>query len=157
MAANILFNFGNLTGKDPASKKAIQYFTRAGARVVSALASGGVKRNAGISYKEIVFTFTDNQVVSLLIKSTGDIYQAKVNGGVAPIKNQEDQVMAIGELVAAMDAKRTKFQQALARTRVALPPTLRTAAPKIELALQEKISSLNQAIEETRAQIAELA
>jgi phage shock protein A len=47
-----------------------------------------------------------------------------------------------------MDKGRAKFQQKLARQKVALPGTIRTAAPKVEAVLQEKVSALNTQIAE---------
>ncbi|WP_211473787.1 hypothetical protein [Collimonas humicola] len=63
-----------------------------------------------------------------------------------PLKHQDDHVAAIGEMVGKMDADRSKFQAAMAKVRIRLPVSIRTAAPKLEVALQDKVNELDEAI-----------
>lgn len=124
----------------------MKYFSRAGANVVQQDVNTSVKRSSGISYREMSLTFADSQQIVLRIKQTGDIYQVTLNGKILPIKNQDDHVKAIAEIVAAMDSGRTKFQKLMAAAKVKTPPGIRTAAPKIEQVLTEKRDSLKAAI-----------
>jgi hypothetical protein len=153
---NLLFTFSDLSTKDKAAKKAVTYFTRAGASVVSESVSPGVKRTSGISYRELMLTFADSQTVTMRIKESGDIYQVLLNGKVIPIKNQDDHTAAIAEITAHMDAGRTKFQAKLAKAQVKVPPKIKTAAPKMLQVLTEKRDGLKEAIAEVRAEIAQL-
>jgi hypothetical protein len=143
---NLLFSFEDLSTKDKAAKQVMKYFSRAGANVVQQDVNTSVKRSSGVSYREMSLTFSDSQQVVLRIKQTGDIYQVTLNGRILPIKNQDDHVKAIAEIVAAMDAGRTKFQKLVAAAKIKTPPGIRTAAPKIEQVLTEKRDSLKAAI-----------
>lgn len=146
MQSKLLFNFDGMTGKDAATLEAKRFFSRAGAKVVGADASGGVKRVAGVSYRELRLVFVDGQTVTLRIKQTGDIYQILVNDRAMPIKNQDDHMKAIEEIVKVLDSGRAAFQKKLAATLVKMPPGIRTAAPKMESILTERRDSLKEAI-----------
>lgn len=151
---NLLFSFEELGGsKDKAAKKVMQYFSRAGANVVSQDVSTQIKRSSGISYREMSLTFADSQSVTFRIKQSGDIYQVVLNGKVTPIKSQDDHVAAVAEIVAMMDSGRSKFQAKLAKAQAKLPPAIKTAAPKMLQLLTEKRDSLKAAIADVRAEI----
>ena len=150
---NLLFSFEDLTVKDKAAKQAIRYFSRAGANVVQQDIPSALKRSSGVTYREMALTFADSQTVVLRIKQSGDIFQVLLNGKVLPIKNQDDHVKAIAEIVQAMDAGRSKFQKILAAAKVKPPPGIRTAAPKMEQALTDKRDALKSAIAAVRAEI----
>jgi len=153
---NLLFSFADLSVKDKAAKQAARYFSRAGAHVVQQDVPATVKRSSGISYREMTLTFADSQKVVLRIKNSGDIFQVLLNGKALPLKNQDDHVKAIAEIVQAMDAGRGKFQKLLAAAKVRPPAGIRTAAPKMEQALTEKRDALKTAIADVRDQIAAL-
>lgn len=150
---NLLFSFEDLSAKDKAAKQAARYFSRAGANVVQQDVPTAVKRSSGITYREMALTFADSQQVVLRIKQSGDIFQVLLNGKVLPIKNQDDHVKAIAEIVQAMDAGRSRFQKLLAAAQARPPAGIRTAAPKIEQVLTEKRDALKAAIAEVRSQI----
>lgn len=152
----ILFSFADLSVKDKAAKEAAKFFSRAGAHVVQQDVSTAAKRAAGISFREMTLTFADSQKVILRIKQTGDIYQVLLNGKILPIKNQDDHIKAISEIVGAMDAGRTKFQKLLAAVKIRPPAGIRTAAPKMEQVLTSKRDALKIAISEVRAEIEKL-
>jgi hypothetical protein len=151
---NILFSFEDLSVKDKAVKQAVRYFSRAGTNVVQQDVPATVKRSSGISYREMTLTFADSQQVAMRIKQSGDIFQVLVNGKVLPLKNQDDHVKAITEIVQAMDTGRGKFQKALAAAKVKPPAGIRTAAPKMEQVLTKKRDALKVAIAEVREEIA---
>ena len=150
---NLLFSFEDLSAKDKAAKQAARYFSRAGANVVQQDVPTAVKRSSGITYREMTLTFADSQQVVLRIKQSGDIFQVLLNGKVLPIKNQDDHVKAIAEIVQAMDAGRSRFQKLLAAAQVRPPAGIRTAAPKMEQVLTEKRDALKATIAEVRNQI----
>jgi len=153
---NLLFSFEDLSSKDKAVRQTSRYFSRAGATVVQQEVLTAVKRSAGISYREMALTFADSQQVTLRVKQSGDIFQVLLNGKVLPIKNQDDHVKAIAEIVQAMDAGRTRFQKILALAKVRPPAGIRTAAPKMAQVLTEKRDALKAAIADVREQIAAL-
>jgi hypothetical protein len=152
----LLFTFADLSIKDKAAKAAIKYFARAGAHVVAQDVSPQIKRTSGISFREMKLTFADSQTILFRIKQSGDIYQILLNGKVTPIKNQDDHIGAIAELVQMLDTGRTKFQAKLAKALVKLPPALKTAAPKMLAALTEKRDGLVEAIAAVREEIAQV-
>lgn len=153
MNKNLIFTFEEMGAKDKAAKAVMKYFARAGANVVAQDVSTQVKRTSGISFRSMVLTFADSQKVELRIKQTGDIFQVLLNAKLIPIKNQDDQIKAVSEIVGMMDSSRTKFQAKLAKTLVKLPPKIRTAAPKIMAVLTEKRDSLKEAIAMVREEI----
>ena len=104
----------------------------------------------------MALTFADSQRVLLRIKQSGDIFQVVLNGKPLPIKNQDDHVKAIAEIVKAMDAGRSRFQKLMAAAKVRPPAGIRTAAPRMEQVLTEKRDALRSAIDDVRQQIASL-
>lgn len=152
----LIFDFFKASEKDKSITKAKRYFEQAGALVTSVDVDAKVKRVAGVSFRDVHFGFADSQTVSFGVKETGDVYQVKVNGKLTPLKHQDDHLQAIGELVAAMAKGRAKFQAALAKVKVALPKGIRTAAPKMEVALREQIAAVDQAIDAAKTRLAEL-
>lgn len=154
---NIVFDF-DLMGqqKDRATKKVVQYFSRAGAPIVQGDVTPSVRRTAGVSYREMALTFADGQTVTLRIKQSGDVFQVLINGKVTPMKNQDDHAKAIGEIVKHLDAGRAKFQAALAKTKAVLPKGIKSSAPKMEEALKAKAADLDAAIAQARTKVDEL-
>ena len=153
---NLLFTFADLSANSSAAKQVVRYFARAGANVIQQDIPTALKRSSGVTYREMDLTFADSQQVSLRIKQTGDIFQVLLNGKPLPIKDQDDHVKAIAEIVQAMDSGRTRFQKLLAAEKVRTPAGIRTAAPKMEQALTGKRDALKAAIEDVRNQIAAL-
>lgn len=152
----LIFDFYNLSHKDTAIGAAKRAFARAGATVATVDVAAKTQRTSGIDYRNVQFGFSDSQTVSFGVNATGDVAQIKVNGKAVPVKNQDDQGEAIKEVVAMMTAGRTKFQSAMAKAKVALPATIRTAAPKIEAVWREKIAGLDEAISEASEKLADL-
>lgn len=151
--ANLLFSFDDLSTKDRATKQVAKYFTRAGAAPVQVDVSPQVRRTSDVSYRELLLVFADSQKVILRIKQTGDIFQVLLNGKVIPVRSQDDHAKAIAEVVGQLDASRTAFQQKLARTKVKLPPSIRTAAPRMEQVLTEKRDALKDAIAQAEQEL----
>lgn len=156
MATDFLISFDDLKAGSAAVKRLVQAFTRAGATVASSDIDPKTRRTSGVNYRQVLITFTDNQKVLLGVKTTGDIFEVRVNGAALAIKNQDNQIKAVGEIAKALDAGRAKFQAKMARTKVALPKGITTAAPKMELRLQEAEATLDQEIAAAKARVAEL-
>jgi hypothetical protein len=157
MANNtLIFDFFELSHKDGSIKAAKRYFAQAGATVTSVDVDAKVRRTAGQSYREVQFGFADSQTVSFGIKSTGDVYQVKINGKLFPLKEQHDHAQAVIEIAAAMNKGRAKFQAALAKVKVTLPKSIRTAAPKMEKVLRDRIAAVDEAIGVARETLASL-
>lgn len=151
----LLFSFDDLANEAKAKKArdaVIREFTRAGITAISedgaaiSAEMSKVKRTSGVSYREIAITFVDSQKVIFRIKAQGDIYQVAVNGKLIPVRNQDNHKKAIAELIAVMDKDRSRVQKALLKTKVELPKTIRTAAPKMVEVLTQKRDDLKVAI-----------
>lgn len=142
MSKNILFPFTAMSSNDPAMKEVARHFKKAGANVVQAEVNPAIRRTSGIAYREIHLSFTDSQIVTLRIKETGDIYQVLLNKKVVPIRDQDDHSAAIKEVAKLMERGRAAFQRKLAKARVALPSSVKTAAPKMEALLVQRRDSL---------------
>jgi hypothetical protein len=143
---NLIFDIYNLSHKDKAIAAAKRAFAKAGAQVTSVDVDAKTKKTLGVEYREVQFGFADSQTIRFGVNATGDVAQVKVNGKTVPLKNPDDHGAAIDELVALMTKGRSKFQAALAKAKVALPPGIRTAAPKLEQVLREKITAIDEAI-----------
>lgn len=143
---NLILDFFNLSEKDKAIAKAKRAFEKAGATVTSVDVDAKVKRVANVSSRDVHFGFADSQTASFGVTQTGDVFQVKINGRLTPLKNQDDHLKAISEIVAAMAKGRAKFQAALAKVKVDLPKSIRTAAPKMEAVLREQIAVVDEAI-----------
>jgi len=156
MATDFLISFDDLKAGSAAVKRLVQAFTRAGATVASSDIDPKTRRTSGVNYRQVLITFTDNQKVVLGVKTTGDIFEVRVNGAALAIKNQDNQVKAVGEIAKALDAGRAKFQAKMARTKVALPKGITTAAPKMEQRLQEAETTLDAEIAAVKARITDL-
>jgi len=139
--STILFSFDDLAKAGPlnAVKKA---FAKYQAEPLSIEALVGTKRTSNIAYRELVLSFPDSQSVVLRIKQPGDIFQVLLNGKALPIVNQLDHMRAVREIVDALDAKRAAFQKALARRKTKLPPSVKTAAPKMLAVLTQRRDDL---------------
>lgn len=153
---DFLISFDDLKAGNKALGKLAQAFRRAGAAVATTDTDPRTRRTSGVNYRQVQITFTDNQTVTLGVKTSGDIFEVKVNGAVLPIKNQGDQRKAVGEIVKALDAGRAKFQAKLARQKVALPQGITTAAPRMEQKLAEASAELDNRIAAAEARVAEL-
>lgn len=143
----LVLNFENLAnGK--AIKAMQKAFARVGTFVVTAEADPKVKTSAGVKYKTLNLSFNDGQKMSLDAKSTGDVFQVRVNGKVMPIKNHENIDKAIVEIVNVLDKGRAKFQAKMTRVKVELPKGLKSTAKKQHELLKETVSELDMQIEE---------
>lgn len=153
---DLLISFDGLKAGTAALKKLVQAFTRAGSPVATSDLDPRTRRTLGVNYRVVDLTMTDNQKVSLGVKSTGDIYEVKVNGQAFPITAQNDQRKAVGEIVKALDAGRAKHQAKLARQKVALPKGITTAAPRMEQKLAQASADLDAQIATAKARVNEL-
>lgn len=137
-------------GRDRAVKEAAKLFKRAGANVVSSQVDGSTLRRAGVTFRNVHFTFADNQTVTFSVKTTGDVFEVRLNGKPLPLRHQDDHALAIGEIAARMDGGRGAFQRALARVRVPLPPSIRVSRTNLVTALTERRDNLKSAIAEAK-------
>jgi len=153
---NLILDFYNLSGKDKAIGAAKRAFEKAGATVTSVDVDAKVKRVSNVSSRDVHFGFADSQTASFGVTATGDVFQVKINGRLIPLKNQDDHQKAITEIVAAMAKGRAKFQAALAKVKVDLPKSIRTAAPRMEVVLREQIAAVDEAIGAAETRLAEL-
>jgi len=149
--AELLFDFDNPADAKRSLKRVSQAMLRAGQPVVSSDFDAKVKRTAGVSYRQAMLTLASGQTVGLMIKLTGDVYRVLLNGAVLPIKNQ-DGLKAIAEIAAAAERNQAKFQKAQARKLAALPKSIRTAAPRMEQALQARLAELDAQLTERTAE-----
>ncbi|MDF0506603.1 hypothetical protein POK33_38275 [Burkholderia cenocepacia] len=145
---NLIFDIYTLSHKDKSVSAAKRAFARAGAEVVTVDVDGKTKKTLGIEYREVQFSFADSQTIRFGVNASGDVAQVKLNGKSVPLKNPDDHGAAIDELVGMMVKGRSKFQAALARAKVALPPAIRSAAPKIEQVWRDKHAAIDEAIGE---------
>lgn len=152
----LIFNFDNPSTKDRAVKETMKLFLRAGIQVVTSSVDQATSRKAGVTYRNVNFTFVDGQTVTLGVKNTGDVFEVKINGKPTPLRNQDDHALAIAEISSKMDVGRSKFQKMLALIKIPLPPSIRTSRANMVIALTEKRDNLKSAIKSATAELAKL-
>ena len=145
--ADVLFDFDNTADAERSLKKVAQVMQRAGQAVVSYNFDPKLRRSSGVNYRQALLTLASGQLVTLMVKQTGDVFRVLLNGAAMPIKNQ-DSIKALGEIAAAAERNQVKFQASQARKKVALPKGIRTAAPKMADALAQRNSELDALISE---------
>lgn len=142
----LIFDFENPSTKDRAVKEVEKLLLRAGCTVASSSVDVATSRKAGTTYRNVNFTMADNQRVTLGVKSTGDVFEVKINGKPTPLRNQDDHAAAIAEIAGKLDSGRTKFQKLLALVKIPLPPSIRTSRENMLVALTERRDNLKSAI-----------
>lgn len=147
---------GLATNVSNAVRRVTTMLTRAGAVVIDTASDGKTRRIAGISYREVTFTFADSQKIALRIKATGDVYEVRVNGKVTPVKSQDDPVKATTELANLLDKGRDRHQKRLAALAMKPPEGAKTAAPKLRDALTSQIAEVDAQIEVATEELATL-
>lgn len=152
----LVFTFDDLSSKDKAAKEAVKQFKKAGATVAQVDVGGNAKKTSGFAYRELFLTFTDSQIITMRIKESGDIYQVLLNKKIVPIRNQDDHTKAIKEMADMMARGRAAFQKRQAIKKVVMPSSIKTAAPKLEVALSERVQMLRSKVEQARTTLAEL-
>lgn len=153
----LVFTFDDLSSKDKAAKEAVKQFKKAGAAVAQVDVGGNAKKTSGFAYRELFLTFTDSQIITMRIKESGDIYQVLLNKKIVPIRNQDDHTKAIKEMADMMARGRAAFQKRQAIKKVVMPSSIKTAAPRLEVALAERVQVLRSKVEQARTTLAELA
>lgn len=141
------FNFESPSEKDQAVKEVIKRFRVAGSQVITSEFDAKTSTRAGVKFRALNLTFADGQTVAMAFKATGDVFEVKVNGKVLPLKNQDDYVASISEIVSRLDAGRSGFQKALARSKVPLPPSIRVSRTKMRELKIEKRDALKEVIQ----------
>lgn len=152
----LVFTFEDLSSKDKAAKEAVKQFKKAGATVAQVDVGGNAKKTSGFAYRELFLTFTDSQIITMRIKESGDIYQVLLNKKIVPIRNQDDHTKAIKEMADMMARGRAAFQKRQAIKKVVMPSSIKTAAPKLEVALADRVQVLRSKVEQARTTLAEL-
>lgn len=159
MANKVSLNYEKLNSKRELGKIRTR-FARQGLSVVSISTMDKPKRQAGVKYKAVVVTFADSQAVELRVKTTGDIYQARLNTPAGrskevPIKNQEDHEKAIKEIAGMIDKRIVSFQKALAKRRsIEIPTGIKRTSTNKKVKLIAKRDELDKEITATEAEIA---
>lgn len=135
-----------------APKDLLRIFKRAGAEIAQS-SVGKAKRENSISFKPIFLLFADSQTLEIRVKESGDIYQVKLNNKVLPIKNQDDEKLAVAEIVKKVEQNSQKFQNMQARKKVKLPTGLKSTVKRKEEVLQERIKELDSQITEAKSKL----
>lgn len=150
------FNFENPSEKDKAVKTVVQRFRLAGANVITSEVDKKMSIRAGVTFRNLNLTFADGQTVTMAFKSTGDVFEVKINGKVTPLKGQDDYQAAVSEIAGRMDKGRDAFQRALARVKVPLPPSIRVSRSNLLKAKIERRDALKESIKLLRDELTSL-
>lgn len=135
-----------------APKDLLRIFKRAGAEIAQS-SVGKAKRENSVSFKPIFILFSDSQALEVRVKETGDIYQVRLNNKVIPIKHQDDEKMAVAEIVKRVEENSKKFQTMQARKKVRFPTGLKSTIKRKEEVLQNRIDELTHQIAEAKSKL----
>lgn len=150
------FDFGAVTANDKTLREVTKLFERAGVQVVNSEVAKSVIKRQGIATRDVTFTFADSQTVTMSVKESGDVFQVKINGGLVPVREQDDHARAIKEIAALLDRRRAAFQKAMARAKMPTPPIARASRTSVLAALTTKRDGLKEAIGIAEQELAEL-
>jgi len=148
---SILFDFEK--AKDKALVTASRLFQKAGVQVVSTDVAQTLSKRAGVAFRSIAFTFADGQVVVLNVKTTGDVFEVKVNGSTVPLRHQDDHGEAIAEIAGWLERKRAAFLRALAKANVPVPVGIRVSAANTLTAKMARRDGLLEAVSLARDEL----
>jgi len=146
----LLFSFEDLSSKDKSLRKIQREFVRLGATVAQTEINPTIKRAAGETFREVSVAFADSQTVTFCVKRSGDIFRVKLNKKDFPVKNQDDQIKCLTEIVDAMEKGRAAFQKKLARVRITPPKGLKSTVVKREAALAKQREEMTALITEAK-------
>lgn len=154
---NTLFTWDELSeNPKTAPKKLLNAFKHAGAQIVASWVEGKIKRENGVSYRQICLVFADSQQITLRVKQTGDVFQVRLNKKVMALKEQNDIKQAIIEIIKLVDQNTRKFQRTLTQKRISLPSGMKSTIKRKEIVLAEREKELDQRIEEAKAMVSSL-
>jgi hypothetical protein len=148
----------DLLASDPkrALRRVLSFFARLAVEIVDVSSDGRTRRTAGVSYREVSLVFADSQRIALRVKATGDIYEARLNGKVQPMGEQDDPAKAVAELAGLLDRNRGRFQKRMAALAMKPPEGAKTAAPKLRQSLEQQIAQVDAEIDAAEAELASL-
>ena len=154
---NTLFTWDELSeNPKTAPKKLLNAFKHTGAQIVASWVEGKIKRENGVSYRQICLVFADSQQITLRVKQTGDVFQVRLNKKVMALKEQNDIKQAIIEIIKLVDQNTRKFQRTLTQKRISLPSGMKSTIKRKEIVLAEREKELDQRIEEAQAMVSSL-
>ena len=124
----ISLNYLKPSDKDPALKALARKLGQAGAVVIAQSVDQGTPlKRAGIAYRTASLTFADSQMVQLLFKASGDVFEVRLNGRAVPITAQTDVGAAVKEIAARVVAGSKKFQEAMTKAPVTKVAAIRVS------------------------------
>lgn len=111
--AQVALNFDKMTktGLMPLAKK----FERWKLEVSDIEATNKPRRESGMQIKSAMFIFKTGQKLEVKVKTSGTIFQIKLNGKVLPIKHVDDMDKAIIEIVDYVQDNEKAYLKAQAR------------------------------------------
>ena len=152
----LTLNFARPSDKDPALKAFARKLGQAGAVVFARSVSTTTAKKAGMEYRTASLSFTDNQTVELLFKSSGDVFEVRLNGKAIPVTSQTDAGKAAKEIADRLAAGRAKFQAELTKTTTAPVAAARISRTSQLKQLTARRDALQIEIEAVQAELAAL-
>ncbi len=155
---NLIFNFSAPSPRDPAIKQVGKALSQAGCPVASATFDTKSSRRSGIEFRTVCLVMADGQRVELGVKSSGDVFEVRINGSVVPLFKQGDAAGAAKEIAARLTAGRDKFQKRMASAPVdPVPSSARTARRRMLDVLTEQRNELAGSVAQAKVRLQELS
>lgn len=150
----LTLNFARPSDKDPALKAFARKLGQAGAVVIAQSVGTATAKKAGMEYRTASLSFASSQTVDLLFKSTGDVFEVRINGKTVPVTAQADADAAAKEIAGRLAAGRAKLQAALTKTAVAPVAAARISRTSQLKQLTARRDALQVEIEAVQAELA---
>jgi hypothetical protein len=148
------FDYSGLSANNATVKEAVKLFRANSSQVLDVSVDPKEKTRAGIKFKSLVIAFADGQRVDLLIKSTGDVFEVKINGRSTPMREQDAADGAVKEIAEKLAAGRKRFVAAQQKEKSpALPAGLVSRVSQLQ-ALTGLRDGLKKEVEALEAELA---
>ncbi|MCV6590108.1 MAG: hypothetical protein OIF57_13955 [Marinobacterium sp.] len=137
-------------------KKIQARFEKAGLTVTETVADEKPKRKSGYPTKEMKVFFSDGQTVSISMKSTGDVFQVKLNSTVLPVQNTTNLSRALDEIARKIEKNAPAWLKAQRRKQARQKVNDADVKPRVVTSRKKQTAEAQQTVDELQAQADEL-
>lgn len=132
-------------------KSLLQKFDKAGLTVKDVTATNKSIRESGYPIKTAILTFESGQTLTLKVKGSGDLYQAKLNGKVLAIKEYHKAETFTDEVLAYVKSNEPAYakqkEKQLSRVKIAVPKI-----KPVNTSIAEQVAAFSTSLEEFKGQ-----
>lgn len=143
-------DIANLKDNNPYLQKIKKALEREAKQSIVLIDFDKVKRVAGVSARPVIFVFTDNQKLTLYVRTTADVFKAELNGKALPLRgdfNAEHKDNFDAGVKGAAIAVRDNEKKFLAQqAKIKVTPPVRQKKPSTSPSAQLKVIAEQEAV-----------